>query len=91
MKSASGKRPPDKAHGPGKEAIRSQQRSPLRIQKFNQISFKKIAILQFYFQDLNYFFPKSCQKFTNVDENSPEFQYFLRKRPTSLIDSSQIS
>ena len=26
MKSASGKRPPDEAHGPGKEAIRPQQR-----------------------------------------------------------------
>ena len=26
MKSASGKRPPDEAHGPGKEAIRLQQR-----------------------------------------------------------------
>ena len=25
MKSASGKRPPDEAHGPGKEAIRPQQ------------------------------------------------------------------
>ena len=26
MKSAAGKRPPDAAHGPGKEAIRPQQR-----------------------------------------------------------------
>ena len=26
MKNASGKRPPDEAHGPGKEAIRPQQR-----------------------------------------------------------------
>ena len=26
MKSATGKRPPDEAHGPGKEAIRPQQR-----------------------------------------------------------------
>ena len=42
MKSASGKRPPDEAHGPGKEAIRARQLclgesrkegAPLRIQK----------------------------------------------------------
>ena len=33
MKSASGKRPPDEAHGPGKEAIRPQQRGLGRARK----------------------------------------------------------
>ena len=31
----------------------------------------------------NIIFPKSCLKFTNFDEHSPEFQQFLRKRPES--------
>ena len=33
MKSASGKRPPDEAHGPGKEAIRPQQRCLAKSRK----------------------------------------------------------
>ena len=28
---------------------------------------------------IHWFFPKSCLKFTNFDENSTEFQHFLRK------------
>jgi hypothetical protein len=37
MKSASGKRPPDEAHGPGKEAITPQQRELLRILLLNPV------------------------------------------------------
>ena len=126
MKSAAGKRPPDEAHGPGKEAIRppgllfghsrgrqtscnvsnpvqalisSQahhrpvsshchsrfsahlESAPLSIQKFSQISSNFFAFSQSYFQN---FIPQRCLKFTNFDENSPGFQHFLRRRPTSV-------
>ena len=70
MKSASGKRPPDEAHGPGKEAIRPQT---------------VFAFLQFYFQKFTYFsivvqnsrilmivlreFSKSYDKDQNNNEN----------------------
>ena len=65
MKNASGKRPPDEAHGPGKEAIRSAFKNSAT---FRQTFF---AFSQFYYQNFSDFyliiFSKSncCLKFMN--------------------------
>ena len=50
---------------------------PLRIQKFSQISSNIFVILQFYnvyFHNVTDYLLKSCLKFKNFDENSPEFE-----------------
>ena len=83
MKNASGKRPPDEAHGPGKEAIR-----PLSIKNFRQISPNVFAFSQFCFQNFTEF-SKKLPKIHEFDENSLEFQQFLWK-DQNMFDS-QIS
>ena len=49
-KNASGKRPPDEAHGPGDETIR-----PLRIQQLSEIVSNIFAFVKCYFQIVAYF------------------------------------
>ena len=81
MKSAAGKRPPDKAHNTPEKKLSSRIRSAFK----NSAKFRQ-TFSHFYntIFEISLIFSKSCPKFTNFDEDSPEFQRFLRKRPTSL-------
>ena len=104
MNSASGKRPPDEAHGPGKEGIRPQQLClgesrkegahghaalPAEVgtaqhSKFQPNFVKLFLIFSVLFSKFHWFFLKSCLQFTNFDQNSLEFQHFLRKRARAV-------
>ena len=81
-KNASGKRPPDEAHGPGDETIRPQRSSvawrsssaPKNSTKFRQTFLHLCSfILKIVFISCN-----SGPKFTDFDD-FPEFQQFVRK------------
>ena len=73
MKSSSGKRPPDEAHGPGKEAIR-----PLHPSEFeNSATFRQTFshFCSFGFK-ISRMFYNCCPNFNNFDEKCLEIHDF---------------
>ena len=67
MKSASGKRPPDEAHVPGKEAIRPQQRCLGKSRFWHRSAFKNMAKVRQTFSHV-------CSFILNCHETTDRFQ-----------------
>ena len=89
MKSAAGKRPPDEAHGPGKEAIRPQQRCLAKSRKEGAHWHAALtagvgtALIQKHRSDLKYF---SAKEVVRIFQN----EYSLFKEPAAALREIQM-